>query len=81
MEQPVIHLNGTSKDALIEGYCEMIYALNDALSALHRNGPNGRDYYPNGETSLTKALTEHQRRIDAVTQVWKELTEIAENID
>ncbi len=81
MERPVIHMNGTSAEQLLEGYAEMIYALNDALSAMHRNGPNGRDYYPNGDDSLLRAQREHKARIDAVTTVWKELSQIAETID
>ena len=80
METPVIHINGTSRDQLLEGYCEMVYALNDALAAMHRNPPNGRDYYPSGDESITKATAEHRARIEAVTTVWKELTHIAEHV-
>lgn len=81
METPIVHINGTSREGLLEGYCEMIYALNDALSAMHRNSPNGRDYYPNGDDSLLRAQNEHRARINAITAVWKELTQIAETIE
>lgn len=80
MEMPTIHLNGTSREQLLEGYCEIVYGLNDALAAMRRNGPNGRDYYVNGPDSLSNALKEHQARIDKVTAIWKEFTQIAEEI-
>src|SRR6266568_3829725 len=42
---PVIHRNGTSREALLEGACEVGNAIRQALEMLARHAPNQRDYY------------------------------------
>ncbi len=51
MQLPTIHLNGTSKANLIEPLCEASQSLDLAYEALKRTGPNGRDYYPQGQAA------------------------------
>lgn len=43
---PLVHLNGTSKQELIEQRANAIDALTEAGRQLAFAGPNGRDYYP-----------------------------------
>lgn len=69
MVLPTIHLNGTPKNRLIDGLCEVSEALDAAFAAMKRAGPNGRDYYPQGPDALPAAIDEHNdrmRRLDAI---------------
>lgn len=70
---PIVHLNGTSAQELIEQRCEMINALHDAGKALARMAPNGRDYYPKPGL-MDQAVKQHDRRM-------KTLKELIEEID
>jgi hypothetical protein len=69
MTVPTIHLNGTSKQSLIDGLCDASDALNTAYEALKQTAPNGRDYYTQGPQALAAATDEHLdrlRRLDAI---------------
>jgi hypothetical protein len=77
---PTIHLNGTSRDGLLEPLMDAIEALRVAEDAMNAAAPNGRDYYPQGADAFNHAVAEHldrQRRIHAVRA---ELNTIAEAI-
>lgn len=69
---PTIHLNGTSRDNLIDGICEIDNALRKALAAMESNGPNARDYYPQGPKAFTKARAEHAARCAKVQALREE---------
>ena len=81
MELPVIHMNGTAPEALIEGYSAVYYALNDALTALHRATPNARDYYPIGEEATARAMAEHKARVASLEAVRREMQTIIAHVD
>lgn len=69
MQLPVIHMNGTSRDSLVEDLCKVSHVLNDAYEAMKQACPNGRDYYPLGPGAIRQAESEHLdrlRRVDAV---------------
>jgi hypothetical protein len=69
MTLPTIHLNGTSKQSLVDGLCDASDALNTAYAALKQTAPNGRDYYTQGPQALAAAQDEHLdrlRRLDAI---------------
>lgn len=77
MTLPTIHMNGTSKESLIDDLCEASLAINTAYEALKRTAPNGRDYYPQGPDALSAAVKEHDdrcRRLDAIKAEIDELT-------
>jgi hypothetical protein len=77
MQLPCIHLNGTSKDRLIEDLCKASHALNEAYEALKQTAPNGRDYYPLGPDAFKQADKEHVdrlRRLDAIKGEVDQLT-------
>lgn len=70
---PTIHLNGTSKQRLIDDLVEAGSAIQLAQKALAAAGPNGRDYYPQGPAAFTAAVDEHDSRLDRLRSVYKEI--------
>jgi hypothetical protein len=81
MVYPTIHLNGTSKDRLLEDIEKAYAAINDAQQALRNAAPNGRDYYPQGPDVICTALNEHLARQQKLQDVLLELQDLAEHID
>ena len=78
---PTIHMNGTSARSLLEGYCDAISAIHDALDALARVAPNGRDYYPQGPDACALADGEHDARKRALIGVLHELQTLADHVE
>lgn len=77
MQLPTIHLNGTSKESLVDSLCTASFALDAAYTALKQTAPNGRDYYPQGPAALQQAESEHLdrlRRLDAIKSEIDEMT-------
>jgi len=66
MITPLVHLNGTSRDELIEQACNVIDALHDAGAALAKAAPNARDYYLGGPELLAQAQAQHDARMGAL---------------
>jgi hypothetical protein len=77
---PTIHLNGTSKDALLEGYCNAIDALHEAGRNVAAAYPNLRDYYVQGPDAGRIAVEQHEARMTKLREVIRELETIAEAI-
>ena len=77
---PTIHLNGTSRERLIEQYTAAADAINDAYHALMAAAPNGRDYYPQGPQAMEAATREHIDRLSRLDAIHFELVELAEAI-
>jgi hypothetical protein len=69
---PIIHLNGTSKQSLLEQLEEVYLALSAALDAMRKASPNGRDYYPQ-PGRMEKALLVHRRRMLGVSSLMVEV--------
>jgi hypothetical protein len=80
MRHPVIHLNGTSREALMEQYLDARNAVEEAIVALGKAGPNPRDYYPVAGT-FGEAAIEHSARVNALRVVSKQLYLIIEALD
>ena len=78
MQMPTIHMNGTSPESLIEGYCDAINALRDAIEAVKACAPNGRDYY-GVRGDMTATAHEHVSRVDRLETVRRELNTLAEH--
>lgn len=69
---PIVHMNGTSADELIDLRSNAWDALRKALDMLKRMAPNGRDYYPEpGRMDL--AHEQHDRRLRTVCNLMNEL--------
>lgn len=77
--KPIIHLNGTSPEALLEGYREAMAGARKLLEALSEAAPNGRDYYPHPTPgAMEKASREHNARIAVVRAVMQDMEELAQ---
>lgn len=79
-QAPLIHTNGTSREALYEQYCTARHVVLDAIQALQAAAPNQRDYYPLEPAAWKRAVTEHTIRVQALRQVYAELVELVETI-
>jgi hypothetical protein len=74
---PVVHLNGTSRRALIEQRCAAALAIGKAIEGLNRMSPHGRDYYP-VPGLLEAALDQYRRRVTVLRALLAEVeSEIA----
>lgn len=80
MISPTIHLNGTSREQLLEQVTEAANALRTALNLIQEAHPNARDYYPQGPTAYRDAEAEHQARSRRVQEVLAEYVQLAETI-
>jgi hypothetical protein len=78
---PTIHLNGTPKDRLLEQNIEAGQALRVAIDKLSEAGPNGRDFYPQGDDAFREAQKEHISRLQRLQSVYKELEDLVLAID
>ncbi len=76
MRKPTIHLNGTSKNDLAQGYCLANEAVRSAMNKLAESAPNARDYYPQGPGAWEKARDEHDARMEALRKVRSELYDL-----
>lgn len=76
---PTIHLNGTSKEALLKDLTHAGQAIVQAISALQVAAPHGRDY-PQGPDAFRAANDEHIARIQKLQDVLSELAYIADKI-
>jgi hypothetical protein len=66
---PSVHLNGTSRDSLVEQAAEAARALDSALDAMCAAAPNARDYYVQAPGAFERACGEHEQRVAAVQAV------------
>ena len=80
MIKPTIHLNGTSKESLLDQVTDAREALNAAIGALNNAAPNARDYYPQGDSAFIQATLEHRNRVTKLVAVCNELSDLAEAI-
>jgi hypothetical protein len=72
---PMVHLNGTSRDDLLDVREKAYFALSEAFDALRQIAPNGRDYYPYGPGALEAAIDLNMSRMAAVQKVIDGLAE------
>lgn len=77
---PTIHSNGTSREQLLDQVCQAHFAVIKAVEALERAAPNGRDYYPQGNSALKLATEAHHARVVKLVDVLVELARLAEEI-
>lgn len=80
MRLPTIHLNGTSKAALLDAYEAAGSAVLAASEALAEAAPNARDYYPQGDGAFKQAQEEHNVRMMKLNSVLFELQQLAEHV-
>jgi hypothetical protein len=82
MKTPTVHLNGTSKQNLSDGYRNTYTKLSDALEMLAINAPHPRDYYvQKDENAFIDAMREHQARMNKLNGIMKEIQALWEAIE
>jgi hypothetical protein len=77
---PTIHLNGTGKQMLLQGYIDALHALKDAEEAMRKIEFNARDYYPQGSLAWGRATDERFTQFAKLKEIEEHLTEIALHI-
>ncbi len=81
MKLPTLHLNGTSKMALAEGYLDAYRAVRAAIVALEAASPNARDYYPQGDGAFEEARREHAARLAALSAISADIQALYGHVD
>lgn len=81
MTVPTVHLNGTSRQALLDGYQAAYEAVREAYATLQGTYPNGRDYYPQGPLAIAGAMAEHEARLAKLRTVQEELDQLIQAVD
>jgi hypothetical protein len=76
---PLVHLNGSGKKNLVEGYVQAARAVGDAMALVCEAYPHMRDYYPldNPDKHFKLAQEQHRSRIDRLREVAVELNALA----
>lgn len=69
---PIIHLNGTPKQMLLDQLNNAYRKIDEAIYALRRAAPNGRDYYPE-PGRMDWAVEQHDRRMRALCDLLSEI--------
>lgn len=80
MQLPVVNMNGTSGKDLFEMNLAAVGKLRDAIDALAKACPNGRDYQTLGPDAMRKATNEHSQRMARLLDVKAELDIITESL-
>lgn len=80
MMKPTIHLNGTSKKELLDQSLLVVEKIRDAMEALAKATPNGRDYYVQGPNAIKTALEEHNARATKLQEVLDDMNELVMHI-
>jgi hypothetical protein len=78
--KPTVHLNGTAREELFEQYLSAGHALQDALAAMAKASPNGRDYYPSGPDALRVARNRWEVLMGHVRDAYQECQATAEHV-
>jgi hypothetical protein len=73
MSLPTVHLNGTSREELIQLRLEAVTAIREAIVALRKAAPHGRDYYVQSPEAYRMARAVWEARLDALENVAEEL--------
>lgn len=76
MIQPIININGTSKDDLVNPRIAALDHINDVIETLKHVTPNGRDY-PGDTERLNADRQKHFDRIAYLRTLYNELYEEA----
>lgn len=77
---PLIHMNGTSAEELLNLREAFYAALQEAEQALKQMAPNGRDYYPT-PGMMELAVEQHRLRMATLGGLMKQIETECENIN
>jgi hypothetical protein len=73
---PTIHLNGTHPKDLLAGAEKVYIALQHARNQMAENGPNARDYYPQGPDVFRRVADEHAERLNLLSVMIDEYSQL-----
>lgn len=76
---PLVHMNGTGREDLLDGYRKAWEALSKAKEALQATSPHGRDYYPleDGQKQYGYAYRQHRDRMIALEEAIDDMEKMA----
>ncbi len=80
MNIPTVHLNGTSRNSLVQQRIDLIDALENVEKAIALAWPHGRDYYPQGPDALFVAQRAWTKRMNVINTLREEITEESQRI-
>ena len=75
MTLPLIHLNGTGKQTLAEGYDNAARKLREFINAWEGVEFNARDYYPQGPEAWTEAIAQREAMNAKICEVLEYITD------
>jgi len=80
LAMPTVHLNGTGKAELLNGYRQAMAAVRLAINTVQSTAPHGRDYYVQKDNPIQAAITEHSERLQVLEHVFNELETLAVHV-
>lgn len=80
MIKPTVHINGTSREELMEQYRDIGAAARELLAKISAAWPNGRDYYPQGDNAHGTAADEMSARRERIQTVLDEIIELHQHV-
>lgn len=75
---PVLNLNGTPGERLIDDFLEAGQAINTAIKKVEDTAPNGRDYQTASTGQYEKAKAQHDSVLKALARMSKMYYDLAE---
>lgn len=79
LAKPMINLNGSSAQDLLDQLTDAVLAVSAAYDAVANTAPHGRDYQLN-QDDYQIARVQHEARLVALQAINEELEAIAENV-
>ncbi len=79
-QAPVINLNGTSANSLVEEYKTASHALREAINAVQNITVHGRDYQTAPEGCYQKARSEQTARLQKLETVLEEIESLHQQV-
>ncbi len=77
---PTVHLNGTSRQELLQQFLAARTALRAARDAMCAAAPNGRDYYVQNTGAFSIARDQHTERLQRIEALIAEYETLAEGV-
>lgn len=78
---PTIHMNGDRLETLVQGYRDALEALGLAIEKVLETAPNGRNFYPQGDDAIHRAIEEHHERVHKLAEVRSDIEKIIIGMD
>jgi hypothetical protein len=81
MQIPTLHINGTSKEGLLNPIREAAILISKARESFTNTCPHNRDYYPQGDNNYAAAREEWRREGIKLNEVYDYLEKLFVAID